>query len=500
MSGTFRWLAAAFPAALVAVAAPAAEAAYVAGDQQQITVLDRFFDGGTVEENNLVVRPEGSTLVLTDTAGVTVRGTCVRVSATEARCPATRTTKVVMNLHDGDDRIEYRAPNPGGVNLGPGHDRAAVGLREGNGLAEPFEYFGGPGQDTVNYSGASRGVSLTPEDGIANDGRPGDRENIRSVPSQPNLGDFEFFLGSHFDDRPFFGTAGNDSMIGLGGNDQIAGGHGNDAFTTLPGDGADDYHGGPGTDTISYEGRTQPVLVSLDNVANDGEKNERDQVRSNVENIIGGSAGDVLESFGAFSRLEGRGGDDFLYGGDGPDTLIGGPGADHLDAGAGNDHVDARDGQLDTIDCGDRFDTDSLTKDGQERRVVDCEKVQVGVLKLKPEGSTAAAGRPATLQLSWRHPQAWRKLRRIELRLLRDGAPVGALTIRPRAGRIAADGDVELLRKRTRLTHKGKTVIARLALRFDPALAGQKLEAEVEATDARGARQLERKAATIRVR
>jgi hypothetical protein len=44
-----------------------------------------------------------------------------------------------------------------------------------------------------------------------------------------------------------------------------------------------------------------------------------------------------------------------------------------------------------------------------------------------------------------------------------------------------------------------KTVTARLAVRLDQSLAGQSLTAEVEATDTRGRRQLERDAETIRV-
>lgn len=44
----------------------------------------------------------------------------------------------------------------------------------------------------------------------------------------------------------------------------------------------------------------------------------------------------------------------------------------------------------------------------------------------------------------------------------------------------------------------GKTVAAKLALRLDKSLAGRTLKVEVEATDRRGARQLERDAATVR--
>jgi hypothetical protein len=101
--------------------------------------------------------------------------------------------------------------------------------------------------------------------------------------------------------------------------------------------------------------------------------------------------------------------------------------------------------------------------------------------------------------LSWRHPQGWRRLRAIELRLTRDQVPVGEIMIRARAGRISDRGAAEVVPKRTRLTRKGNTVAARLAVRLDESLASQTLQAEVEATDTRGARELERDAGTVRV-
>jgi hypothetical protein len=55
-----------------------------------------------------------------------------------------------------------------------------------------------------------------------------------------------------------------------------------------------------------------------------------------------------------------------------------------------------------------------------------------------------------------------------------------------------ARGAVELVRRHTRLSRKGKTVVAKLALRFDDSLAGRTLKTEVEATDISGARQVER--------
>ena len=55
------------------------------------------------------------------------------------------------------------------------------------------------------------------------------------------------------------------------------------------------------------------------------------------------------------------------------------------------------------------------------------------------------------------------------------------------------------MRKHSRLAGKGKAVTARLALRLHDRLAGRTLTADVQATDTRGRRQLERNAGSLRV-
>ena len=190
--------------------------------------------------------------------------------------------------------------------------------------------------------------------------------------------------------------------------------------------------GGPAYDSFLYFRYGMPVDVSLDNVANDAAAGERDQVRSNGENLMGGSAGDTLRSFGAFSRLDGGGGVDTLDGGSSPDTLDGGSGRHTLDGGSGNDLLAARDGELDDVECG--TETDSATIDNGERTLRNCETLNIGGLGLTPTATRAKAGE----------------------------------TARP-------------------------------AIRVDQSLAGQAPTAEVEATDRRGARQLEPDAATVRV-
>jgi Ca2+-binding RTX toxin-like protein len=226
-------------------------------------------------------------------------------------------------------------------------------------------------------------------------------------------------------------------------------------------------------------------------------------VRPSVENVSGTNHRDVLIGNELGNALVGFGGDDTIDGFTGNDEIVGGAGVNRLFGNAGDDFIEARFGSLDTVDCGsntpsgfDRFDVDSI-----EESVAGCERRAVGVgrLRLAPKMLQATAGERAHLRLRWRHPQSWRKVRTIELRLLNEGRPVGEVTIRLRAERIGADGAVQLVSKHTRLTHKGKTVTARLALRLDDSLAGQTLRAEVEATDARGARQLVRDAGTVRV-
>jgi hypothetical protein len=499
-AGSRRALIAAALALVVAAAAlpSAAQASVIGFNDRNGTLI--VTDTGT-ENNELLLRAIGDEIVITDSVPFSSFPTfqaCRLVTQRQVSCFAGLVKTVFINTMAGNDTVEYRLPHPGAVTLGAGNDRMTGGRRQAAGRAiQPVRYVSGQfpndpngGFDTINFAGADRGVRLTPEDDLADDGRPGiDRENV--APG------FDVIFGSQFDDSPLFGTDLPEIFNGLGGNDFIAGGHGNDLFQSYGApDGADDYHGGPGYDSIDYFGRSRQVRVSLDNVANDGEGGEGDNVRTNVENLYGGDAGDFFESHGAFSRLDGRGGDDVLLGGAGPDTVIGGPGNDILNSGQGNDIVDSRDGQLDTIDCSQQ--TDTLVRDRTERSVVDCEQVTVGELRLTPRATRSVAGETARLRLSWRHPKAWKQLRTIDLRVTNGDVAVGTVTIRARGKKITSTGAVRVQRA-TKVATNGKTVTARLALRFDGSVAGESLQAEVEATDRRGRRQLERRAATIRI-
>jgi Ca2+-binding RTX toxin-like protein len=187
------------------------------------------------------------------------------------------------------------------------------------------------------------------------------------------------------------GAAGDDTLLGGAGGDMLDGGDGTDVLdgaepglvgadgsdTLDGGQGADILHGGPGNDdldgglgpdviygddgpgdTLRYRGRTTPVTVTLDDKANDGERLEGDNVKSDVEIVIGGSLDDTFKGDASDNTFEGGLGEDYLEGMAGPDTL---------DAGAGSDLVWARDGVRDIVDCGGGGDLAVVDRDDQTR-------------------------------------------------------------------------------------------------------------------------------------
>ncbi|WP_458098505.1 calcium-binding protein [Roseomonas sp. WA12] len=154
--------------------------------------------------------------------------------------------------------------------------------------------------------------------------------------------------------RPMFGTPGDDHLIGSdqaevldgvggddlanggGGDDTVLGGAGND--TLIGGDGQDSLVGGVGVDAVDYSESTDPVSVNLDTGLAVDEHGALDHL-SELENIIGGGAGDVLSGDSGANLVMGGGGNDNISGGLGNDDLDGGDGDDMLYAGSGDDVV-----------------------------------------------------------------------------------------------------------------------------------------------------------------
>lgn len=99
----------------------------------------------------------------------------------------------------------------------------------------------------------------------------------------------------------------------------------------------------PNADTVTYAPRTNNVFADADGAPDDGELGEGDNIRRNVEHIVGGSGNDVLLG----TVLSGGGGNDvlrtdsvrgsFMRGGRGNDRLLGGREMDFLEGGRGDD-------------------------------------------------------------------------------------------------------------------------------------------------------------------
>lgn len=142
------------------------------------------------------------------------------------------------------------------------------------------------------------------------------------------------------------GGPGSDALRGDDGNDTLRGG--DDRDTLNGGAGADDMHGDGGFDVVDYSDRAadQPVNVSLDDAANDGNaaSAEGDNARKTIEDVFGSQGPDEIKGSEALNELHGNNGND---------VIDGGPGTDKFFAGLGNDTVLSRDGGAERIDCGE---------------------------------------------------------------------------------------------------------------------------------------------------
>jgi Ca2+-binding RTX toxin-like protein len=196
------------------------------------------------------------------------------------------------------------------------------------------------------------------------------------------------------------GGDGDDTFDGGGGNDALKGNSGNDVLRG--GLGADDLSGNDGNDEVDYELTAVSVRVTLDDVANDGSPREGDNVRKDVENVLGTGGQDTVYGSSDDNTLDGGGGEDYLNGkGAGGDGYRNGKtGSDRLHGGRGRDVLFSRNGDPDEVDCGRGTDFAIVDPDdklyGCERAsVLGRERAEQGeAVIVEPAGADAQFGTP----------------------------------------------------------------------------------------------------------
>jgi Ca2+-binding RTX toxin-like protein len=356
------------------------------------------------KDNRIGVTLVNSTFTVIDTGDTVTPGTgCVAVDPNTVRCSAAGISRVVVNAGDGDDAVSSQVPFDTTVSGGPGRDRistsvgddtldggpeddslsagaggdtlrgqagndrllAAEGVDTLDGGLGADELGGGPDRDIVTYENRTANVNVD-LDGVADDGESGEGDNAGADIE-------EIFGGAGHDvltgtDDPnvqnrLVGGPGNDTLTGLAGVDRMFGNDGQDTFLGGEGNddfdgdaGADVFNGGNGTDEVLYTERTVGVTAKIDNVAKDGEPNENDDIRTDVEDISGGAGIDLLVGSSVRNRLDGGNGDDTLLGEGDDDVLFGSNGGDRLHGGAGNDDLNGNSGD-DTLNGGANEDS-----------------------------------------------------------------------------------------------------------------------------------------------
>ena len=259
-----------------------------------------------------------------------------------------------LNAQGGHDTVEGRAGDDSLLG-GAGNDSLAGGAGNDElwGEAGRDTLDGGAGSDLARYVGASGGVVVDLNAGIANDGE-GFQDTLISIENVDGSMHADTLRGDALGNR-LFGMGGDDTLVGLGGDDTMRGNGGNDSLAGGAGDdelwgeaGRDTLDGGTGFDIVRYLEEAAGIDgdLALGTVA--GGDGAVDTLIA-IEGLHGSQFGDRLAGdardnqlygFGGDDTIEGMGGNDTMLGGDGDDTLIGGTGNDEIWGEAGNDSLD----------------------------------------------------------------------------------------------------------------------------------------------------------------
>ncbi len=228
----------------------------------------------------------------------------------------------------GDDQLMGDVSGSITLNGGPGNDTFCEGGDAYNGGTDKL--VGGGGVDTVDYSQRTAALKVT-MDGATKSGDPagngskGENDiigaDIQNVMIGSGTG--SVYTGNPLNNTFYAGTGGTAVVNGMDGDDTLNegpdGNHG----------GSETFHGGKGTDTVDYSGRSANLTVVMDGKTAGGDtgNSEADVIDVDVENLYGGSGTDALSGNALDNDIEGNGGGDTLCGMAGNDTLVGNPAA-----------------------------------------------------------------------------------------------------------------------------------------------------------------------------
>jgi len=296
---------------------------------------------GPGETNDVIVARDGERYLVSDAGAAPVAsdGSCGPGDHSGVvTCPAAGVGLVELASGDGDDRVDVRAPLPARIDGGPGDDELRGGLLDDAvvGGTGADLIVGGAGTDTVRYDdGLHDGGVAVSLSGGANDGNPGEGDDVREVEVVEGSAGADFVLGTDGAET-FNGGAGEDVAELRGGDDVFTGGEGNDSCVLEAGNAVCD--GGPGLSDLAAYRTSVPLRITLDGRADDGPAGATGNVFG-VEEVVGGESDDLIVGGPANEELSGRGGDDTILGGAGDDVVTGDRGADVLGGGDGRDRV-----------------------------------------------------------------------------------------------------------------------------------------------------------------
>jgi Ca2+-binding RTX toxin-like protein len=325
---------------------------------------------------------DGSRVTVSDGFGVTVMSQTDRCAPVADRFECEVPARMVFHLGDGDDAFNVSSLKwdiPVEVDAGPGNDKLSgyafgsksqthtfdggPGNDDINGAHGPDVVRGGPGDDKVDGGAGSDTV----DGGDGNDTIYGDHFDDPATDSIDGGPGFDYMESDYVipgnDFNPpvaisFDGVA-NDGRPGE--NDNIVG------VEKLDSSVAGTYTGSAGADDFFVKADFNEAVSTITGLGG----NDKLVGHDHSETIDGGPGDDVIE--GGLN-------DDTLTGGPGKDTILGDSSQNTCNFLAcriafGNDVIDARDGERDSIDCGvgdDRATVDAIDV------VANCEQVDKG--------------------------------------------------------------------------------------------------------------------------